>query len=234
VHTNHYFLKKLVQEISQNFANQQIEACFSQEKDELVFAIVNNNEAESFLKCIVTPEFSCLFFVENYSRARKNSVDLWPEIIGLKIKSARVFENERALEIKLEKDFSIVFKFFGNRPNILLYQNDAQIALFNNKLLSDKELVYSTFNRKLNQTYEVFEANNGDYKKQFVTLGKIVQNSIDQEYAKGSHKNLDKWEIMQKVINNLENPEFYVGFQNKLPCLSLVPIEDVRYRPKPQ
>ena len=131
MHNNFHFLKKLSAELNHKLFGFKIGSCFSQEKDELIIGL-ENKEEEFFIKCVATPSFSCLYFPIEYARARKNSVNLWSEIINKEIIKIGVFENERAIFITLEDNFTIVFKFFGNRPNVLLYQNDNQIALFNN------------------------------------------------------------------------------------------------------
>ncbi len=221
MHYNFHFLKKLAEELNHKLTRFQIASCFSQEKDELIIGL-ENGEQEFFIKCIATPSFSCLYFPIEYARARKNSVNLWPEIRNKKIIKIEAFENERAIFISLENDFTIVFKFFGNRPNILLYQNQNQIALFNNSLLTDKNLLISGFNRSLNQTKEALIFNKGDFKKVFLTWGKIANAFFESELSKKQLTIEEKWNLAIKLQENLNSSEYFLGYFQNIPTLSLI------------
>ncbi len=225
MHNNFHFLKKLSEELNHKLIGFKIGSCFSQEKDELIIGL-ENIEEEFFIKCVATPSFSCLYFPIEYARARKNSVNLWPEIINKEIIKIGVFENERAIFITLEDNFTIVFKFFGNRPNVLLYQNGNQIALFNNSLLTDKILLLPGFNRTLPITKDAFIGNNGEFKKVFLTWGKIVNSFFESELSKGLLTIEKKWELAIKLQENLNSSEYFLGYFQNIPVLSLITLTE--------
>ena len=225
MHNNYHFLKKLSKELNHKLIGFKIASCFSQEKDELIIGL-NNKDSEFFIKCVATPSFSCLYFPIEYARARKNSVNLWPEILSKNILKIAAFENERAIFISMEDDFTIVFKFFGNRPNILLYQNEIQIALFNNSLLTDKNLSLSGFNRTLNQTKEHFLSINADFKKVFLTWGKIPNAFFESELSKKQYSLEEKWNLAIQVQEYLNSSEYFLGYFQNIPVLSLIALPE--------
>lgn len=220
MHNNYFFLRKLAAELNTLLSGTELLTCFSQEKDEVVLGFSNN----SYLKCILKPDFSSVIVVEDFSRARKNSVSLWEELYGIEVKEIRIFENERAIRITLGEDYTLVIKLFGNRPNLLIYKGSGQIAMFNNKLLTDKRLELEDFNRELPADFETFENLDGDYRKQFFTFGKDLFEALDRGLdALGIP---EKWEKLRTFLAYLESPRVYIDKSGLVPKLSLLQGEE--------
>ncbi|WP_367916328.1 NFACT RNA binding domain-containing protein [Leadbetterella sp. DM7] len=220
MHNNYFFLRKLAAALNGLLSGTQLLTCFSQEKDELVLGFSNN----VYLKCILKPDFSSVTVADEFSRARKNSVSLWEELYGNTVNEIRVFENERAVKIALGQEFTLVIKLFGNRPNFLVYRGNTLTAMFNNKLLTDKTLKPEDFDRELNADFATFESLDGNYRKQFFTLGKDLSEALDRA-ADG----LDipgKWEKVVQLLAYLENPRFYIDSGGPVPKLSLLQGEE--------
>ncbi len=220
MHNNYFFLRKLAAELDTRLRGAELLTCFSQEKDELILGFSGN----VYLKCILKPDFSSLTVTDDFSRARKNSVSLWEELYGSPVNEIRVFENERAVKIVLGQEFTLVIKLFGNRPNFLVYRGDILTAMFNNKLLTDKNLRMRDFDRELKADFGTFQSLGGNYRKQFFTLGKELSEALDRA-ADG----LDlpgKWEKVGRFLAYLENPQFYIDPGGMVPKLSLLQGEE--------
>ncbi|PZR31514.1 MAG: hypothetical protein DI538_20875, partial [Azospira oryzae] len=101
MHNNYYFLRQLSAQLNSTLQGYSIVSCFSQNKDELVIEL-NNTQNSFFIKASLAPAFSCLSFPENFSRARKNSIDLFPDVVLKKLIGIRQFENERSFALQLE------------------------------------------------------------------------------------------------------------------------------------
>ena len=109
---NYYFLRQLTKEIETKIVGLKLMECFSQEKDELVFGFAaargkNRNYKEFFMKTVVFPDFSALYFTDKFERARRNSVDLFEQLMDLEVIGVRQFLNERCFAINFERNFSI-------------------------------------------------------------------------------------------------------------------------------
>jgi predicted ribosome quality control (RQC) complex YloA/Tae2 family protein len=217
MHNNYFFLRKLAAELNQVFSGTELLTCFSQEKDEVVLGFSN----DKYLKCVLKPDFSAITIVDDFSRARKNSVSLWENLYELSVTEIRAFENERAIKVTLTQECSIVIKLFGNRPNLLIYKDEEQIAMFNNKLLTDKTLKLDSFNRELKADYETFQSLDGNYRKQFFTFGKDLFEAVDRGVADLSELP-QKWAKVQEFLKYLENPKFYIDKSGLIPKLSLL------------
>jgi predicted ribosome quality control (RQC) complex YloA/Tae2 family protein len=217
---NYYFLKQLTNSLQTRLAGLRLMECFSQEKDELVlgFAVARGkkrNYKEFFIKAVLFPDFACLYFPEQFERARKNSVDLFSQIIDLEVINIRQFENERCFAIELEQNFALLFKLYGNRSNVILFQNDEVIDLFHSRIIADNKLKISQLDRFIDQSPEALNATD-DYKKIFPTFGKLVNYYIDAN------------EIPPLGVRGLLlSPTYYlIRFEHQL-HLSLLPIGEV-------
>ncbi len=231
--------------------------CFSQDRDELVMVFAQakgkvNYYRPFYLKTTLRPEFSGLLFPEVVQRARTNSIDLFGQVIGVDpddseaisggetagriVTGVRSFLNERCLGIELEDGYTLVFKFFGNRPNLLAFQGNDVVESFNQKLVSDQNLKLDTINRPIDQSYEAFEQAGFDHKKLFPTFGKVVnaflKESIDnspspffKERGPGGEV---KWALIQSTLALLDKPTYHLTTFDHNPTLSLVPIGEIR------
>ncbi|WP_017732974.1 NFACT RNA binding domain-containing protein [Nafulsella turpanensis] len=222
MHNNYYFLRQLTTQIGYLLPGLSFTHCYSQSKNEL--SLQFSSEEKSFsIKAHLQPDFSCLFFPDDLSRARRNSVDLFNEAIGQKVMEVIQYQNERSFLITLEQEWSLLFKMHGNRSNILLLKNSEPFALFKNKLAKDWNLKPAELNRALPVNEEAFTKLGGNYKKLLPTLGKLpaaylqAQNYPEQPLEK-------QWILFSQMLHLLEKPEgFYLIELDGLPALSLLP-----------
>ncbi|GAB3801534.1 NFACT family protein [Spirosoma humi] len=212
-------------------------ACFSQDRDEVVLVFAQakgkvNYYRPFYIKATLRPDFSGLFFPDAIQRARTNSVDLFDSVIGEPSKERAVvavhsFVNERCLAIRLEDDFTLVFKFFGNRPNLLAFQGNQVVDLFNRQLATDEHLLLDAFDRPIDQSYAAFEQAHFDRRKLFPTFGKVVNRWIDDRTKRlGAEPDSQAlWAIIQDALRQLEQPHYYLIRLDHKPTLSLLPFE---------
>ncbi len=220
MHNNYFFLRKLSAELDTLWRGTRLLTCFSQEKDEVVLGFSNN----LYLKCILKPDFSALTVVDDFNRARKNSVSLWEELYGGEVREISTFQNERAVKIAIGVDFTLVIKLFGNRPNLLVYKGDVLVAMFNNRLLTDKNLKLQDFDRELKADFATFQSLDGNYRKQFFTFGKDLFEAVDR--GLDGLTTSGKWEKLHTFLSYLENPRFYIDQRGLVPKLSLLEGEE--------
>ncbi|WP_234734974.1 NFACT RNA binding domain-containing protein [Tellurirhabdus bombi] len=238
MHTNYYFLRQLAPALQTQLVGLKLMECFSQDRDELVMVFAQargklNYYRPFYLKATLRPDFSGLFFPEQVQRARTNSVDLFDELTGMAergeevdgkvVTGVRSFLNERCLAIELEDGFSILFKFFGNRPNLAIFQGDKVIDLFNSKLVEDNNLVLSHLDRPIDQSWEAYVQAGYDHRKLFPTFGKVVNAHVQAHLGKDE---AERWGLIQRTVQQLEQPRYYlVRFEHK-PTLSLLLPDD--------
>jgi predicted ribosome quality control (RQC) complex YloA/Tae2 family protein len=250
MHTNYYFLRKLAPALVKPLAGLRFMDCFSQDRDEVVLVFAEAKGPLSYyrpfyIKATLRPDFSGLFFPETVRRARQNSVDLFEKLTeadepvdtdqevattnrpGRIVTAVYSFQNERCLAIELENDYTLVFKFFGNRPNLLAFHGDTVIDLFNHKLATDYDLHLSQLNRPIDQSYEAYVAAGLDHRALFPTFGKVVNEWLVAKNG-GSLLGVDRWPLIQETLTQLNEAKFYLTVWHYQPTLSLLPVGEIQ------
>ncbi len=229
MHQNYYFLKQLAESLRPQVVGLRCMECFSQEKDELMVVLAQARGKHNFYKpfywrATLRPEFGCLSFPADFSRARQNSIDLLIELTDLAVVDVCCYLNERAIGIVFEKGFTLVFKLFGNRSNAVLFKKNEVHSLFLSRLVADGNLELSSLNRVLDQSYEAYQAVNYDHRKLFPTFGKVVNSYLEEKL-----KNVDlpqtKWQVIKATVQQLHtSTTLQISTLNYQPTLSLVPV----------
>jgi predicted ribosome quality control (RQC) complex YloA/Tae2 family protein len=168
---NYYFLRQLSQQLEKLLSGSQLLECYSQSKGELSIGFAQQGGKEIYLKGTFQPDFTCLYLPPQLQRARRNSVDLFSELIGKKVAGIEQYSNDRSFSICFEEDLNLLFKLHGNRANVLLVHGQQPISLFKNKLAKDWQLQPAQLHRQVQPNFEDFIAAAGDPRKVFPTLG---------------------------------------------------------------
>jgi predicted ribosome quality control (RQC) complex YloA/Tae2 family protein len=202
-----------------------VSECFSQSKDELVIRFETTGDS-FYIKASLEASFAALSFPVNFQRARKNSVDLFADLIGLRVVGVRQFDNERSFAIQLSEGTSLLFKMHGNRANILVLKNDIVIGLFKNSIAADRALVPDTLNRSINWSAEAFLQHRQNPAALYVTFGKLVWQFLgERSFATKTAE--EQWQLILSVREMLEAPTFYITLINNVPVLSLLRTGDI-------
>lgn len=208
MHNNYYFLKQLSAALHTRLEGYELAECFSQSKNELVLGFLYQN-AEFYIKAHLDPSFCCLSFPGSFSRARKNSVNLFPDLVSQKVISIRQFVNERCFSIIFDNDFQLLFKMHGNRSNIILFHGNEITEVFKNNLKKDFELEIAQLDRPLDQSREAFINSGGDYQKLFPTFGKVVKRFL-QQHGIASKDLSEQWQLISDTLEELSHPQYYI------------------------
>lgn len=223
MHLNYHFLRFLAPELSNTFRGNRILSCFSQSKDELIIETRGNSES-LFIRAHFLPPEVYLCFPGQFHRAKRNSIDLFGEILGDIIQSCRVFTFERALLFDLLSGKKLILKLHGNRSNVLLYESEETVPklLFRNDIKEDKSLDWRTLDRSLDLSWENFELLLGNASQFIPTLGTIPRTWLkDRHYPEVDLP--EKWTLMQELLDLLEAPLFSLVEKEGDIVLSLLP-----------
>lgn len=228
MHLNYYFLRKLSPALESRLRGKSLVVAFSQDKDEIVFGFSSEASDTSFyIKADLKSDFTSLCFPERFDRARRNSISLFTALYGKKVAAVRVFKNERAIGISFESEECLVFKLFGNRSNILSFDQEGVVReLFNNQLASDFSIRIHTLDRNLDQSYDAFLTHEANVEKLYPTLGKLVRAYLDPLLL-DTRSVSEKWDVLRKLVEQLEYPIFYLTEYQFNTTLSLLPVGKV-------
>ena len=142
MHTNYYFLRQLAPALTERLRGYRVASCFSQEKDELVVGLLGEQGHEYWLKAQLGVAFPALAVLDSFHRARQNSVDLLPELLGRTVAHVAAWPQDRVLQFTFwEDDATLAFKLYGPRPNAMFRPSPAAPAqLFHQRYAADAAL----------------------------------------------------------------------------------------------
>jgi len=203
---NFYVLRQLAKQFAIVLKDKYLGSCFTQLKDELILGFYDQN-SEFFIKASLSPEICCLSFTQDFSRAKRNTVNLLPELLDKKIVEVKIFENDRSLGIFFEQNLCLVFKMHGIKSNILVFENGKVINLFRKNFKKDQTLLLENLDRKITQTEDFFFENG--IQKTFPTFDKNILRQIDFLQSTAN-----QWLQIQFLLDYFENPTYYVVFKD--------------------
>ena len=132
---HYHTLHHLAQWMNQHLRGVEVEAAFSQNRNELILGFAD----DQFLRIGCHTPLTYLVPVEGYARARKNVVDLFPELPGQRLSHTEALPFDRVLILHFEDGWNLVAKMHSISSNVLLRQGEEVVALFNHQLDQDWE-----------------------------------------------------------------------------------------------
>lgn len=227
MHNNYFFLRRLIPPLEKELSGLRVDTIFSQNKDELILTFCSEKKVFT-IKAILGPAFTCLSFPEEFRRARKNSANLFPQISGLAIKRVSNFSFDRSFAIDFEDNYSLLFKLYGNRSNILLFKNEACIDIFKHNLKSDILLTKRQFGKDIIITKEKFKESEYDYTRFIPAFGKAFQSYFEDNkyYDKEPEK---KWLLINKLLHILYHSDYFISISKGVPLFRLYPDDHTQF-----
>lgn len=250
MHTNYYFLRQLAPALTTQLQGYRVASCFSQEKDELVIGLLSETGTEFWLKAQLGAAFPALALPESFHRARQNSVDLLPELLGRTVASAEVWPQDRVMQINFVEDgASLTFKLYGPRPNAIFrpapgapaqlfhqrYTTDANLAPAQQLPKSTKlaEAVESTQPNGPTATNEAASESPKSVKSVKSAVLAPALTDLPARYLR-EQRGYDpapleeKQRLARELQTELENPaHYYIIYLDGRTRLSLVPLGEV-------
>ncbi len=229
MHNNYFFLRKLVEKLEAQLIGFSIISCFSQNKDELILAF-RKGSVEFWIKADLKYQFSCLSFPSNYSRARKNSIDLFPEIIERTVSRIHQYNHERAFSIILDHEITLLFKLFGNFSNVLLYKEDQCINVFKHDAGDEDKIKPKKLDRPTQIIEESKSITTENLRKIIPSFDKNIMAYLESKGFKNSNDLQSKRDMVSDTLALLNNPLYYIYPDGGILKFSLLPrIKETRH-----
>ncbi|MDQ3291047.1 MAG: NFACT RNA binding domain-containing protein, partial [Bacteroidota bacterium] len=135
---------------------------------------------------------------------------------------------ERSFYLALSNQKALLFKLFGNRSNIVYFEQNQAQSLFHKKFPKDIELDLQQLHRHLKPNEADFLVNLPAPEKVYPTFGDLPGIYLKTKNY-GSASPEQKWDLIQEVKNDLENPTaFFVIKLNNQTRLSLLPLGEIK------
>jgi len=135
MHYHYYTLQHLSRFLNANYEKARVHDCFSQNKNELIFVLDG-----LFLRVGCRAPSTYIIPFQRFAKAKKNVIDLFPELIGLRLEGTRIVPYERVLIMAFEEGYELIFKMHNTKANAILRKEGVVISLFNTQ--QEEDLTY--------------------------------------------------------------------------------------------
>lgn len=211
MHFHHYTLRQLAHVLNQKHRGEKIYACFSQSKNELV---IEFDTLYLRIGCH-TPQ-TYIIPVGDFTKARKNVVALFPEIIGHTLVSIRVVPWERVLILELDRNLQLICKMHGPQANVMLAKAGEVKKLFAKE--REKDWAFEEEPGLFDEEQMQWELPEELSVKQVFDQIRKVSPVFDRQFAAkvyaGIQTGQDFGEALKAVIAEAEDETFYVRKEN--------------------
>lgn len=205
--SNYFFLKRLASSLNDRLTGYELVECFSQSKDELIIGLASD-QGEFWIRANLDPNISLIAFPEHFARAKKNSVNLFQELVGKQIEKVRVFEWERSFELIFQDDYRLIFKMHGRRANVLLGKNNKVDYIFRKSLSADQEVSIDELNKEIVVSEEAFSSYDYEPSQFIPALGKEFQKRWEEISA--PFDKAKKWVSFKALLEEIEAGPIYL------------------------
>ncbi|MEM6764857.1 MAG: NFACT RNA binding domain-containing protein [Bacteroidota bacterium] len=138
MHFHYWTLLALADWMRNHLLGKPLLEAYSQNKNELILAWENH-----VLRVGCQTPLTYLIPVQEFSKARRNVVELFEEIYKHSLLDIQVVPYERVLIFYFEEDYELIFKLHGIAANIILQKAGTVIHLFNQDRKDDLNLSIS-------------------------------------------------------------------------------------------
>lgn len=223
MYKSYYYLNRLTLELNSILIGKRIVSIFSQDKDRL---IVQLDGAEELLIEISVNHSKPFILVRNrFSRAKKNTVEFFEELINKTIKEVLIASDDRIIKIVTDSG-ELIFAIRGKYTNLFFNSNILQ-AFKNesekNLTLFKKEFEEKKFNNQFNIPDQKHLENKSieEIRNNYKFIGREIENEVKARKSNGESDS----ELLLKVLQSIftENPavyteertgEIYIGFDS--------------------
>lgn len=212
---NYFFLNRFVVEANSLVKNFSAVDIFSQEKDKLIIEL-SNSKLSYFLEICVNPGFPYINLKDEFNRAKKNSVDIFPSLLNEKLLNLEIAKFDRIIKLQFERS-QIYFAIRGKFTNIILIkdENISSFKKYSEKDLDDfsNEVKAIEFSKDFNIP-QINKIENADFQneiKKHSFIGKEIIKEI--QIRNNEENNFSKFNKLFKILDEIkkEKPAVYIN-----------------------
>lgn len=200
---NYFYLNRFVVEASSHLFNSRLIEAFSQEKDKLILNFSEDGKNQ-FFEINTNPGFPFLNLRESYHRAKKNTINFFPDYLPSAFQRMSIAESDRIIKISLT-NADLYFAIRGKFTNVVLFDNAGKSETFKNY---DDEYL-KRFSEEIRQTHftdmlnfpEITASEDADYLNYVRSVYPFLGKEIFSEYKLRLKPGENQSSLMRKVIN---------------------------------
>jgi predicted ribosome quality control (RQC) complex YloA/Tae2 family protein len=223
---NYFLIRELAGFLDKNIRGRDIAEIFSQEKNKLIISFSPN--FNTFLEFSADKDLSYIVLKKDYSKAKKNYINLFTDTYGLKVKCVTHLENERAIIINLGNNLELLTTMIPNKSNLFLIKDDIIVNAFKNKQEYEGKPYLQIFQKKERLSENNCISIKNYIKTKYYLFGKNYISYILNRLNVTGETEFNE-ELRVKVDtefglleNELKSPEFILYKKNGIPEVSLL------------
>jgi predicted ribosome quality control (RQC) complex YloA/Tae2 family protein len=228
---NFFVLRRLVNELNNLAGGAVIESIFSQERNGLIIACSNLN-ATFYIEISAAVQNSYIILRNNYSRAKKNTIDFFSPLIRSRIKGISMSESDRIIKLDTSNG-QLYFIIRGPGTNIFYVHNDS-IQSFKKTPPENLNAIFSELGTAVFSNIKVLPdfSNSSssllsDFKKEYPQINKDMLN--EAEARKNKDTSLPPAKILTSIIEEIYNNDFCIFSDAGLGRYYLAPVSFGQY-----
>ena len=204
---NYFFLNRFVIESQPLLLNQKIHSVFSQEKEKLLIEF--GNDEVRFLEISVNPGQPYITIIDSYSRAKKNTIDLFSRFENYKIDAFEIAVDDRVLRLKSGDDF-LYFTIRGKFTNVISVYSNNKIESFKKEDDDELQRIKKEFSqKKFTDKFNIPNLAEFDENTDLKSIGKkypIINKEIiwETEHRLLNSKN-NSLRVLEEVLIDIKN-----------------------------
>ncbi|QQS37927.1 MAG: DUF814 domain-containing protein [Ignavibacteriales bacterium] len=207
---NYFVLNRLAIELDELLSGAKPVSIFTQEKDRVVIEFRNQNQT-AFVEFCVNPTLPFILLKNDFRRAKKNTIDLFPQLIDTKLNSVMMCSTDRIIRFEFDSA-AMYFIVRGKLTNLIFIsktENDS-FKKTESEFFPEFQDELSTYNfiRGFNQPdFSEVEKNisQENFRKQFPFISKEIL--LESKLTSGKEFDLN---AIQNTIRGMENDRIVV------------------------
>jgi predicted ribosome quality control (RQC) complex YloA/Tae2 family protein len=210
-HISYIALYSLTQWLRKHCKGGTLTQCFTQQKDEIMLEIENNSQHTVFIRVGCAGFFQYVVPQLTFQRAKSNTMNLFPEIQGLKIIEIGILQNERCIYFEFNPSLKLVLVMYGNKSNVFLLENNLITRKFRKNIkaptLDFSSIVPASF--PIDEEKEFYakirqeqEQMNLKLKKAYPFLDNILIKAIIERSVEGKNLYLSYQSVMREALED--------------------------------
>lgn len=200
-HISYIALYSLTQWLRERYKGGILVQSFTQQKDEITLEIENSLQDTVFIRVGCAGFFQYVVPQQTFHRAKSNTMNLFPEVQGLKIVEIGIIQNERCIYFEFNSSLKLVLVMYGNKSNVFLLEN----SLITRKFRKNIKAPSLDFSNIVPASFPIDEEDEF-YSK----MGAPEQ----QTNLKKAYPFLDNIFIKAIMERSVENGNLYLSYQN--------------------
>lgn len=208
MHLNHYFLKRVADELRYTIINRELTACFSQNNDELIL-IFGEGETSFFIKVTTSPLLCCLSFGHDFAKASQGAHPYFKDAIGHTLTKISVAANDRSIVLHFGVQFEIVLKMHGKYTSVLLSNKRGEVVkTYPARYEGDFLINTHQLDKEAISTEAEFSESGYNTEKAFPAMGREIKNHLLLLLEKEPQSAY--WNKIQTFLETLHESLLYV------------------------